>query len=102
MSWRIVWQHRDGLVPMLGIEAWRRKYGPDTPGWRRSERGAHPSIGTRESRPTGDGLGRAPSGCVTVVPDLFSRFTGDRQALGHGDYRIERADDGRSGTWMQQ
>ena len=44
----------------------------------------------------------ADAGYVTVVPDLFSRFTGDRQALAHGDCRMERADDGRSGTWMQQ
>ena len=31
-------------------------------------------------------------GYVTVVPDLFSRFTGDRQALARGDSRVELCD----------
>jgi carboxymethylenebutenolidase len=33
------------------------------------------------------------AGYVTVVPDLFSRFTGDRQALARGDSRVELADE---------
>ena len=33
------------------------------------------------------------AGYVTVVPDLFSRFTGDRQALVRGDCRVELADE---------
>lgn len=32
------------------------------------------------------------AGYVTVVPDLFSRFTGDRQALARGDSRVELGD----------
>jgi carboxymethylenebutenolidase len=32
------------------------------------------------------------AGYVTVVPDLFSRFTGDRQALARGDSRVELCD----------
>jgi carboxymethylenebutenolidase len=32
------------------------------------------------------------AGYVTVVPDLFSRFTGDRQALARGDDRVELSD----------
>jgi len=32
------------------------------------------------------------AGYVTVVPDLFSRFTGDRQALARGDTRVELSD----------
>jgi carboxymethylenebutenolidase len=32
------------------------------------------------------------AGYVTVVPDLFSRFTGDRQALARGDNRVELGD----------
>jgi len=32
------------------------------------------------------------AGYVTVVPDLFSRFTGDRQALARGDSRVELRD----------
>jgi len=32
-------------------------------------------------------------GYVTVVPDLFSRFTGDRQALALGDSRVELGDE---------
>jgi len=32
------------------------------------------------------------AGYVTVVPDLFSRFTGDRQALARGDSRMELGD----------
>ena len=32
------------------------------------------------------------AGYVTVVPDLFSRFTGDRQVLAHGDSRVELRD----------
>jgi carboxymethylenebutenolidase len=32
------------------------------------------------------------AGYVTVVPDLFCRFIGDRQALAHGDCRVELAD----------
>jgi carboxymethylenebutenolidase len=33
------------------------------------------------------------AGYVTVVPDLFCRFTGDRQALAHGDCRVELVDE---------
>ena len=33
------------------------------------------------------------AGYVTVVPDLFWRFTGDRQALARGDSRVELADE---------
>jgi carboxymethylenebutenolidase len=33
------------------------------------------------------------AGYVTVVPDLFCRFTGDRQALARGDSRTELADE---------
>jgi carboxymethylenebutenolidase len=33
------------------------------------------------------------AGYVTVVPDLFSRFTGDRQALARGDTRCDLKDD---------
>jgi carboxymethylenebutenolidase len=33
------------------------------------------------------------AGYVTVVPDLFSRFTGDRQALARGDSRVELRDE---------
>jgi carboxymethylenebutenolidase len=33
------------------------------------------------------------AGYVTVVPDLFCRFTGDRQALARGDSRVELADE---------
>src|SRR5712692_10099667 len=33
------------------------------------------------------------AGYVTVVPDLFSRFTGDRQALARGDRRVELSDE---------
>ena len=33
------------------------------------------------------------AGYVTVVPDLFSRFTGDRQALARGDSRMELRDE---------
>jgi carboxymethylenebutenolidase len=33
------------------------------------------------------------AGYVTVVPDLFSRFTGDRQALARGDSRAELSDE---------
>ena len=33
------------------------------------------------------------AGYVTVVPDLFSRFTGDRQALARGDSRAELRDE---------
>ena len=33
------------------------------------------------------------AGYVTVVPDLFSRFSGDRQALARGDSRVELADE---------
>src|SRR5262245_37662878 len=32
------------------------------------------------------------AGYVTVVPDLFSRFTGDRQLLARGDSRVELGD----------
>jgi carboxymethylenebutenolidase len=32
------------------------------------------------------------AGYVTVVPDLFSRFTGDRRALARGDSRVELCD----------
>ena len=32
------------------------------------------------------------AGYVTVVPDLFCRFTGDRQALARGDRRVELSD----------
>src|SRR5262245_29719413 len=32
------------------------------------------------------------AGYVTVVPDLFSQFTGDRQALARGDSRVELSD----------
>jgi carboxymethylenebutenolidase len=32
------------------------------------------------------------AGYVTVVPDLFARFTGDRQALARGDSRVELYD----------
>jgi carboxymethylenebutenolidase len=32
------------------------------------------------------------AGYVTVVPDLFCRFTGDRQALARGDSRVELGD----------
>src|SRR5436305_7027634 len=33
------------------------------------------------------------AGYVTVVPDLFSRFTGDRQALARGDSRVGLRDE---------
>jgi carboxymethylenebutenolidase len=33
------------------------------------------------------------AGYVTIVPDFFSRFTGDREALARGDDRCELADD---------
>ena len=33
------------------------------------------------------------AGYVTVVPDLFSRFTGDQQALARGESRVELADE---------
>src|SRR2546427_4432452 len=33
------------------------------------------------------------AGYVTVVPDLFSRFPGDRQALARGDSRMELRDE---------
>src|SRR5262245_35058371 len=33
------------------------------------------------------------AGYVTVVPDLFWRFTGDRQALARGDSRVELVDE---------
>jgi len=33
------------------------------------------------------------AGYVTIVPDLFSRFTGDRQALARGDDRVELSDE---------
>jgi carboxymethylenebutenolidase len=33
------------------------------------------------------------AGYVTVVPDLFCRFTGDRQAVAHGDSRVELGDE---------
>jgi carboxymethylenebutenolidase len=33
------------------------------------------------------------AGYVTIVPDLFSRFTGDRQALARGDGRCELSDE---------
>lgn len=33
------------------------------------------------------------AGYVTVVPDLFSRFTGDRQTLARGDTRCDLSDD---------
>jgi carboxymethylenebutenolidase len=33
------------------------------------------------------------AGYVTIVPDLFWRFTGDRQALARGDSRVELADE---------
>jgi carboxymethylenebutenolidase len=33
------------------------------------------------------------AGYVTVVPDLFSRFTGDREALARGDTRCELSDE---------
>src|SRR3990172_1343564 len=32
------------------------------------------------------------AGYVTIVPDLFSRFTGDRQVLARGDSRVELSD----------
>ena len=33
------------------------------------------------------------AGYVTIVPDLFSRFTGDREALANGDDRCELSDE---------
>jgi carboxymethylenebutenolidase len=33
------------------------------------------------------------AGYVTIVPDLFCRFSGDRQALARGDSRVELADE---------
>src|SRR5258708_21491992 len=33
------------------------------------------------------------AGYVTIVPDLFSRFTGDREALARGDTRSELSDE---------
>lgn len=33
------------------------------------------------------------AGYVTIVPDLFSRFTGDREALARGDARCELSDE---------
>jgi carboxymethylenebutenolidase len=33
------------------------------------------------------------AGYVTIVPDLFSRFTGDREALAQGDARCELSDE---------
>jgi carboxymethylenebutenolidase len=33
------------------------------------------------------------AGYVVLVPDLFSRFTGDRQALNRGDVQVELSDD---------
>ena len=33
------------------------------------------------------------AGYVSVVPDLFCRFTGDRQALARGDRRVELGDE---------
>src|SRR4030095_1842737 len=33
------------------------------------------------------------AGYVTIVPDFFSRFTGDREALARGDDRCELNDD---------
>src|SRR6266705_6693852 len=33
------------------------------------------------------------AGYVTIVPDLFSRFTGDREALARGNGRCELSDD---------
>ena len=33
------------------------------------------------------------AGYVTIVPDLFSRFTGDREALANGDGRCELSDE---------
>lgn len=33
------------------------------------------------------------AGYVVLVPDLFSRFTGDRQALTRGDVQVELSDD---------
>src|SRR6266581_9544689 len=33
------------------------------------------------------------AGYVTVVPDLFSRFTGDRQALARGDEHCDLSDE---------
>jgi carboxymethylenebutenolidase len=33
------------------------------------------------------------AGYVTIVPDLFSRFTGDREALARGDTRCELSDE---------
>src|SRR5206468_9058358 len=33
------------------------------------------------------------AGYVTIVPDFFSRFTGDREALARGDDRCELGDD---------
>src|ERR1041384_7991571 len=33
------------------------------------------------------------AGYVTIVPDYFSRFTGDRQKLAAGDYRCELDDE---------
>ena len=33
------------------------------------------------------------AGYVTIVPDLFSRFTGDRQALARGDEHSDLSDE---------
>src|ERR671924_1214101 len=33
------------------------------------------------------------AGYLTIVPDLFSRFTGDREALARGDERCELSDE---------
>src|SRR6266545_6958471 len=33
------------------------------------------------------------AGYVTIVPDFFSRFTGDREALARGDDRCELSDE---------